>query len=578
MTAKAWLRSALGRGWCSAAVASMCLLAQLIFGTAAMAQPGGVEPGRIQREQTPTQSPQSTTKPVLPAVTPPGSPEGAGGIRFTLQSLTFEGNSVISTEELMGAANLLIGQPVAVNEIFDLAKRITRLYAERGYALSVAFVPEQDIVNGRVRIRIVEGYIKEVLVEGDLDLTDPLVSAHASALKISRPLTTVELERYLLLLNDIPGLKARSAIEKIPGANDGGMKLLIKTELDPVEANFNFNNRGSDALGQERGQFDVSLNNLLGLHEEIALSYLQTADLKELSYASASIRSVVNEDGLQLRLEGTLSRSEPGTPDLSALNFQSNGWTVLIGANYPLIRARAENLVLRLTAQYKDLHSDVLLTPRTRDKLSVVELSGSYDFVNNWDGITQVGARLRQGLDVLDATQKGDPFASRAGADAAFTVAEVFASYVQPVTETFDLLLDVSGQYADSRLLSSETCGYGGGIYGRAFDSYEISGEHCLNALVEVRANIRPGDLGLQKQLSRIQPYVFYDAGIVRSRGATLPGEKKNETGQSVGIGLRLAHGRDVSLSIEYAHPLTRDVAIERDDNGRVFFSLNFAL
>ena len=44
-------------------------------------------------------------------------------------------------------------------ELFDFANAITRAYAQAGYALSFAVVPEHTIEDGAVTVRVIEGFV-----------------------------------------------------------------------------------------------------------------------------------------------------------------------------------------------------------------------------------------------------------------------------------------------------------------------------------------------------------------------------------------------------------------------------------
>jgi hemolysin activation/secretion protein len=70
------------------------------------------------------------------------------------------------------------------------------------------------------------------------------------------------------------------------------------------------------------------------------------------------------------------------------------------------------------------------------------------------------------------------------------------------------------------------------------------------------------------------QLYGFYDAGIVWERGSILSGEKPSQAGQSFGGGLRIGLSMGLSASVEYAQPITLDVADNGSRRGRIFASL----
>ena len=61
----------------------------------------------------------------------------------------------------------IIGKTVKVEKLYEAARIITDKYRKDGYFLSQALVPDQTIADGYYRIRIIEGYVSDVLIQGD---------------------------------------------------------------------------------------------------------------------------------------------------------------------------------------------------------------------------------------------------------------------------------------------------------------------------------------------------------------------------------------------------------------------------
>jgi hemolysin activation/secretion protein len=172
-------------------------------------------------------------------------------------------------------------------------------------------------------------------------------------------------------------------------------------------------------------------------------------------------------------------------------------------------------------------------------------------------------------MDIGDATGPNDPNSSRAGGGGEFDVLMIDAGHVHPLPASLEVALSGRLQLASRKLLASEECGYGGGAIGRAFDNHEISGDYCLMGAAELRREpgVIFGDLAAA-------PYGFFDFGEVRIRGDAPPGQEDEDTGQSIGAGVRMNLGDALSAYLEYARPMTHDVALEGDRNGRVFFGM----
>ncbi len=533
-----------------------------------LAQTPSVEPGVIQKEFEKPVAPLSVGEPVVSASAQPEAPPGAALIRFHLVQISFGGATVFPETDLQAFAADLIGREISVADLYELAARITRRYTDRGYALSIAAVPEQEITDGRVRIAIIEGHVAEIEIAGDPGKARGLLLAHAEKLKADRPLRAATLERYLLLANDIPGLNVRAIFDKSPAAN-GGVKLVIDAKRWRYDAAGGVNNRGSRALGRLRGVVSLAENGAVTGRERIGVDFVKAFDARELTYLSGRASYRLNSEGTSVAIAGTFTQSEPGAALLSALNFTSDGWTALAEIEHPVLRSRSRNLRLTAGFEAKSLDSSFGAAPNSSDRLRVLFGAAVFDMSDASGAINQMSVTVRQGIDVFDATEESDPVKSRGDGSGVFTSVAAEASRLQPVVGGLELYVAGGGQLSSRPLLASEECGYGGSAIGRAFDNYEIAGEHCLQGLIELRYTH-----ALQSAKSRAQPFAYYDAGSVWQRGALLAGEDRRRTGQSVGGGVRFWFGDHLYADVEYAKPLTRDVALEADADGRVFFTL----
>ncbi len=156
-----------------------------------------------------------------------------------------------------------------------------------------------------------------------------------------------------------------------------------------------------------------------------------------------------------------------------------------------------------------------------------------------------------------------NPMASRASGRVDFGKLEGSVGRVQPLFANISAFVAAYGQYAFSSLLSPEQCGYGGARFGRAFDPSQLLGDHCWQALGELRY-----DLPVTGVLTQAQLYSFIDYGKVYTI-APAAFTAGSAEGASAGAGLRLAGQNG------WATDLTAAKAIEgpRDD-WRFFFAV----
>lgn len=160
---------------------------------------------------------------------------------------------------------------------------------------------------------------------------------------------------------------------------------------------------------------------------------------------------------------------------------------------------------------------------------------------------------------------------SRADAGSDFTKIRAQLSHTHQVWDAFSVYGYAAGQIADDALLSSEEFTVGGLPVGRGYDYSEISGDHGVAALIELRYG-RDTELAL---LDAYQLYGFYDFGATWNDGSF---EDPRDTLASSGLGVRFVIPKGVRLEFEMSKTLTRPVNADGDRPwlGFVTFSASF--
>ena len=460
-------------------------------------------------------------------------------------------STVYSDEELASLYEDRLGRKVALAEVFGIADAITARYRNDGYILSRAILPPQTIEDGAVTIRIVEGYIDEVRIEGEVRGERALLDAYAAKIKRSRPLSIGDLERYLLLIDDLPGISSEAVLnpaKDTPGAAD----LVILVEEDAEDGFVRLDNRGTRFNGPARLWLGAGLNSLAGAHERTAARFVTADRLKrELVYLEVGHERQVGTEGDKLHLSFTHTDSDPGHT-LRDLNIESVSRSFSVGFVSPLIRSRTENLSLRADFTVRNSETTIHANRLSRDRVRFVSLDARYDSADGLGGVNMLGLGLDRGLNVMGASRKGTTDLSREKGRADFTRLRLNASRLQRLGARWSLLADFRSQLAASKLLASEEFGLGGEGCGRAFDPAEVAGDDGACLLAEIRYGHSLGAGALQGY----QIYGFYDVGRVWRKD---PGAlRKKADLSSAGLGVRLNFTEWLSGSLEAAWPLAR--------------------
>lgn len=538
------------------ALISVQALAQVI--------PPGAQPGR-ERELF-TQPPVPRAQPSGPTISLPSTvaPAGAEKVKIVIRSVTVVGSTIYSTDELKSLYEDLLGHETTLQIVYDIAQRITAKYGSDGFALSRAIVPPQELnpKGAIVRIQVIEGWVNKVEWPKTLSRYRNVFSDYAAWITADRPVNIKTIERYLLLANDLPGLKFTTSLrpsEKETGAST----LVVEVTEKPLDANARIDNRGTPSRGPYQFLTSATLNNIFGLHEGLAISYGGVSPQKQLQYLSANYRQVLTSEGLTVFVNGSYSWGAPGTAALELLEFATRSTVIEAGAFYPLVRARERNVTLTSLAFMSDNASDILASPFNNDRLRGVRVKADADIADGLQGVNQFNGTFSHGIQGLGSTENGNPLASRAAGRVDFSKVEGTVSRTQPLPARFSAYASLYGQYAGTSLLSSEQCGYGGRLFGRAFDPSQILGDHCWQALGELRY-----DLPTTAQIPQAQLYSFSDFGKVYTiQPAT--GTDASAHGASAGAGLRLGLFGHVNVDLQAA----KAIAGPRND-WRFFFAV----
>jgi hemolysin activation/secretion protein len=543
-------------------MASVCGLAT------AQVIPPSEQPGRERERFIEPQAPRA--QPGGPAISLPSTvaPAGAAATMIVIRRIQIVGATVYGNADFAVLYQDMLGRTVSLQAVYDLAQRITAKYGADGYILSRAIVPPQELSpRGAVlRIQVVEGWIDRVEWPREkLARYRDFFSDYSAKIIAQRPANIRTLERYLLLANDLPGLKVTTTL-RASKTERGASTLIVEVTEKPLEVNARIDNRGTRARGPVQFLVAPTVNNLLGQHEAFTVAYAGVMQLKELQFVAPSYRQVLNSEGLTAFVNASHSWGRPGTEALEALEFATRSTTAEAGMYYPIIRSRERNLTVTGLAFTSDNYSFVFGGPFNIDRLRGVRVKADADVADSLNGINQIGAVVSQGVSGLGSTSNGNDFASRAAGRVDFSKLEVYASRLQPLVGSFSALVAAYGQYAFTSLLTPEQCGYGGRVFGRAFDPSELLGDHCWIASAELRYDL-PGATTL---IPATQLYGFTDRGTVYTI-APVAGTAASVTAASAGGGVRLKWQNRFNVDLSAAK------AIEGPRNDWRFFFITAA-
>lgn len=226
-----------------------------------------------------------------------------------------------SADALRGTYASLIGKEVTLADIYTVAEKLTTRYRNDGFILSQVVVPAQTVDGGVVRLEAIEGHVAGVRVEGAGERVKQTILEHANKIKASRPLTAAVLERYLLLINDLPGVFARGVLASSK-SKQGASDLVIQVTPRIFSAGLSIDNRGSRSLGPRRVLADAEVYYPLGMGARTGLKAVTTGN-GELAFAVLSHDQWIGFEGGKLGVSYSASRSKPEEMSIIPLNLET---------------------------------------------------------------------------------------------------------------------------------------------------------------------------------------------------------------------------------------------------------------
>ena len=171
--------------------------------------PPGAEPGRGPLQPVTPQPSLGVPRIEVPRSTAAEPPPGAREARFALRELLIDGATAFPADALRPLYAGLLGREVSVAEVFEAANAIELHYRNAGYVTSRVIVPQQTVADGRFRLVVVEGFVADLVYQGDIGPARAAVERLMGSLRGLGPVTLAAIERRLLLANDLPGVTVR---------------------------------------------------------------------------------------------------------------------------------------------------------------------------------------------------------------------------------------------------------------------------------------------------------------------------------------------------------------------------------
>ena len=469
-----------------------------------------------------------------------------------LKGIEFDGNTVFSDEELFALVKERVGKKTGVEELEAIRKTISQHYFDAQYVNSGAVIDEQDMSNGVLVVRIVEGRLDNINVLNEGWLRSGYVTSRIHR-EVSDPLNLDDLKRGLeFVRRDEKIRKINTAL--VPGDELGQSHLdMIVTENRVFDVGLGVSNRRPPSVGAEEAEVYFGTKNLTSLGDTLRGNYTLSQEGMEewdvddggnysLFYSLPLTRWDTTLD-LGYNQSDYVILEEP----FNTLDIESDTRMYSVALRQPIYRDLQHELSLTLKGEHR--RSDVLVSGEPfsispgsvngQTRISALRLSPEYVY-RSQERVIAARTTFTFGLDELNPIL-GDEF------DPEYFTWMTQASWVESVSENDTLLVvKLFHQHTDDRVVSMEQFSLGGVNTIRGYRENQLIRDNAFIISPELRFPVYKDRYG--KALVYLIPFVDYGIGWNSN------GPREREEIYSAGLGVTYNPTDHISMSLYWGH------------------------
>jgi hemolysin activation/secretion protein len=377
---------------------------------------------------------------------------------------------------------------LTIGQMQNIANKLTEFYRAKGFFLAQALIPEQVVNDESVEIRVLEGKLGQVLVEGNKDYRLEVVRSPFADI-IGKPVNKRQVEQALLSVSDYPGLESFGVFSRGRNLGETDLTLRVQNE-DRHEFTAHSDTHGTDSTGEQRLRFSYLFNNTFRNGDLLEAQLLQTASPANSTYGSLEYGTPVFSHGYMAG-GGFSSNAFDIGGELAVFSLSGETRESWLYTRKQLARGRSFNAYADI--RYADRLAETLQADSVvnRDKLQALTLELGFDSIDSvaGGGLNQGVVQYTRGSVEVPA-EDSDVLLSRPEGSESYAKTVFILTRLQTVTGNQSLLLRYSRQLSSDLLTSLEQASLGGSDDVRGYqvaeflrdDSQFASLEYIFNA------------------------------------------------------------------------------------------------
>lgn len=407
-------------------------------------------------------------------------------IKFKLNSVRIDGNTVYSYSNLEPLFKNYLGKEANLSDLYEIRRKIKEHYQDNGYVLTEVIIPHQRINknSSAALFRVIESHFSNIKYS---NVDNIAIHTYAQAAKAHQPIRLDILEYYLLLMNRLPGTEVSAVISK--SQNEvGASELLLNIKETNTKAYVNLDNYANKNLKNFQFKTGFSTYNFFGANELNINFAVSPTYFEGMFYVNGNYKQVLpNLNGLTLSIGAEYSKVKAQDDPLKSIGKSKR---LSLDATYPASLKRGASKLVSIGAFYFNNESRNT-SLEYKDRLFATHLG-----YNAHSTYNILGFKMSKIMDFSFTTSiwiddKHNTSRQTHSLDnvTSFKKFKYTGTFELPIKNNISFFKTITAQYPLNNLISSEQLSFGGERIGAGYKNSSITGDYGFVSLLELRYN-----------------------------------------------------------------------------------------
>ena len=490
---------------------------------------------------------------------------------FNIFEFKVLGNTVLETGSIEESVYDFMGEHKTIDDVQAARKALEKTYHDKGYLTVSVVIPQQDVDNGLVTLKVVEGTVEQLRVKNSQYHSLKEIKSRVAEFSEGKVPHFPTVQKQLATVNRSKNRQVAPVLRpgKAPGKLEVDLK--VKDEL-PLHGSLELNDRYSPNTTETRLNGALRYENLWQKDHSLGVSFqVSPEDTDEVKVVSANY-VIPLDSGDYFAAYGVISRSNISV--LGDINVIGDG--EIVGMRYIHALPRLEHYYHTVSAgvDYKNFDETLELANVDGGTTPIAYTMFNLDYngtLNTKQFQTQAGLGVKFSTRALG--NSSEEFRNkRDSADPNFAVIRADIKHLHSLPKNWKLQAKLSAQAASGALISPEQFTVGGIDTVRGYPEANALGDKGVFASLELRTpSIHQF---LDDFLKDFYLYTFIDSGYTKVIDPG-PGQLDTFDLLSAGLGLSIKAEKGLFAVLDYAHAMEDAGDVESGDD-RLHFRVGY--